>query len=232
MGAQQDMGKKTAKWQAELWSYLAAGDGAYCPIYSNCQNRLSSGWCAIDDRQRFVKLLSKGLEFKHRKYDFVRPMGECRILQLVEMQAHGFVKQAGIRRVPVPAEIVSLVDQQPVEVRVVPLDIYRGGVWRTGAGWVIQLNENDTDVAKRFTLFHEAFHILARSKGIPAFRRKGGEDPLFHEMLCDHFAGCVLMPAEWVKEQWAKVNDLDQMARTFGVSDTAVFVRLRLMGLV
>lgn len=147
--------------------------------------------------------------------------------------AQDYLKRGRVRCPPVPTELISLADEQhTIEIRLVALKRYSGAVWHVGARWIIQLNDNDTDAAKRFTLFHEAFHILTRSEGIPAFKRKGGKDPLFHEMLCDHFAGCVLMPAEWVKEQWAKVNDLDQMARTFGVSDTAVFVRLRLMGLV
>ena len=51
-------------------------------------------------------------------------------------------------------------------------------------------------------------------------------------MLADYFSGCILMPKEWVKEKWAEVNDLKQMAEIFQVTEVSMWIRLKTMGLI
>jgi len=51
-------------------------------------------------------------------------------------------------------------------------------------------------------------------------------------MLADYFAGCVLMPKEWVKGKWVEVKDLDRMAKLFDVPQSAMWIRLKTMGLI
>jgi len=84
----------------------------------------------------------------------------------------------------------------------------------------------------RFTIFHEAFHILAHCRTSPVFRKRGSIVGSFNEFLADYFALCILMPREWVAEKWAEVKDLDQMAKIFSVSKSAMCIRLRQMGLI
>ncbi len=56
---------------------------------------------------------------------------------------------------------------------------------------------------KRYTLFHDVFHILAhcRYRGAPVLK-------------------------------WAEVNDLYQMAKIFDVLEAAVCIRLKRLGLI
>jgi len=39
------------------------------------------------------------------------------------------------------------------------------------------------------------------------------------------------MPDEWVKETWAEVKDVKQMAEFFAVPETAMGIRLKRLGL-
>jgi len=151
----------------------------------------------------------------------------------VEILASRYLKRARIADPPAPAELVSLIDPQHViEVHLLPLRAHHGGIWRVGDKWVIQLRKDDTPARRRFTLFHEAFHILAHCKTKPVFRKIGLEQGCFNELLDDYFSTRTLMPGEWVAEKWAEVKDLDGMAEIFDVPKPIMWLRLRGMDLV
>ena len=138
-----------------------------------------------------------------------------------------------VRCPPVSAGLVTLFDQRhSVQVHEVPLKVYHGAIWYREGGWVIQLKASDASATKRFTLFHEAFHILAHCRTTPVFRKRGSIVGSFNELLADHFAGCILTPRECVAEKWAEVKDLDRMAEIFGVPKSAIYIKLRQLGLV
>jgi len=40
------------------------------------------------------------------------------------------------------------------------------------------------------------------------------------------------MPREWVKEKWAEIKDLDRMSEIFAVPESAMYMRLRQLGLI
>jgi Zn-dependent peptidase ImmA (M78 family) len=149
------------------------------------------------------------------------------------MLAIKYLEKAGFSQPPVPTELIRCFDvSPPIEVRLLPLKAYHGAVWHLEDGWVIYLNTNDTPYRQRLALFHEAFHILAHSKATPVFRKRGISEGFFNEILADYFAGCILMPNEWVKEKWAEVNDLRQMAKIFHVTELAMWIQLRTNGLI
>jgi len=50
-------------------------------------------------------------------------------------------------------------------------------------------------------------------------------------MLADYFAGCILMPKAWVEKKWAEVKDVRRMAEIFQVTELAMWIRLKTMGL-
>ena len=211
---------------------MSSGDGMRCPLYSHCQNRLRGGWCPDDDKEHLSQLLDDG-QFSFSNYDFVKE-GTCgRISEAVEMLAQEYLKRGGVSCPPVPTELVSLADEQhAIEARLLPLKAYHGALWRQGGEWIIQLKDDDTSALRRFTFFHEAFHILAHCKTAPVFRKRGTTQGSFNELLADYFAACILMPEEWVKGKWVEVRDLDGMVEIFGVPKSAMCIRLKHLGLI
>jgi len=149
------------------------------------------------------------------------------------MLTQRYLKMRGVHSPPAPTDIISLADEQrPVEIRLLPLKVYHGAIWRLREAWIIQLKDDATAASRRFTLFHEAFHILAHCRTTPVFRKRGTKEGSFNELLADHFAMCTLMPGEWVKEKWAEAKDLDRMAEIFDVPRSAMCIKLRQLGLI
>jgi len=220
------------KWESELWSYVSSGNGEHCPLYTHCDIRQRGGWCP-DDNREYLNLLLDNDGFNFNNCDSIK-WGTCgRVFQLVERLAQKYLKQGRIRCPPVPTVFIALTGaRRAIEVRSVPLKVYHGAIWRLREGWVIQLKADDLSSVKRFTLFHEAFHILAHCRTIPVFKKRGITQGSFNELLADHFAICTLMPREWVKEKWAESKDLDRMAEIFDAPKSAMYIRLRQLGLI
>ena len=226
--------EKTPRWETELWSYLSKGDGTRCPVYDQCRVRKRDGWCPDDNRERLNQLFDEK-KFDLNSYDFIKSeaQGPGRLHQLVEKLAQKYLKMGRDRCPPVSTELVTLFDQEHnVEVYQLPLKAYHGAIWQQKDGWVIQVKDSDAVPTMRFTIFHEAFHILAHCKATPVFRKRGSILGSFNECLADYFALCTLMPREWVVEKGAEVEDLDKMAKIFAVPKSAMCIRLRQLGLI
>ena len=232
-GGKEDMTRgKTPRWECQLWSYISSGDGMQCPMLSSCRTRQMCGWC-ISDNMELLKQLLDTNQFNPSNYDFIEPVTPGRIFKLVETLAQSMLRVGRVRCLPVPTGLVSLADEHhPIEVRLVPLTANHGAIWRLEDGWVIQLNENDPPVRRRFTLFHEAFHILAHGRTTPVFRKRGVEVGSFNELLADYFAACILAPRKWAEEKWSEVENLDRMSEIFDVRDTAMWIRLKTLSLI
>ena len=226
------MRESIPKWERELWFHVGNSNGLHCPTYRSCDIRQSGNWCAEDNKER-IKRLVESRRFKLSDYHFMKPV-ECRIFQLVEMLAQQWLKRGRVDCPPVPTELVSLFDEHHlIEVQLLPLKTCHGAVWHLRKGWVIQLNDDETSASKRFTLFHEAFHILAHCKAAHMFKgQRGIKRGPFNEVLASYFAACVLMPREWVKEKWAEINDLSKMAKIFEVPKSAMCIKLKRLNLV
>ena len=227
------MEERIPRWESELWSYVSRGDGARCPIYSHCQIRQRGGWCSSDNIDCLIQLLDVS-PFRPSNYDAIVDLACGRIFNLVEMLAESFLRKGKVHCLPVPTELLSLADEQySIEVRLVPLRAHHGAIWRLKDSWVIQLNANDTPVTRRFTLFHEAFHILAQRKANKVLHKERGlKTGSFNELLAEYFATCILMPRECVKKKWAEAKDLQRMGRIFDVTEPAVWLRLKSLGLM
>ncbi len=236
-GSGGDMRAKIHKWESELWSCISSGDGERCPLYNHCPDRLSGKWCISED-EKFVELLLKTDRLYTENnafadYEFLGTIAQCRMLNLVEALAQGFITQGKINHPPVPEKLVFLADdKQPIEIRLVPLTKLRGGIWRLKEGWVIQLNENDSPARRKFSLFHEAFHILAHCRAEPVFKKRGSDSGAFNELLAECFASYMLMPAEWVRERWLQIKDIDRMAAIFDVTKPQMWLKLKSLGLI
>jgi hypothetical protein len=233
-GRKSTIPTKVPKWEAELWSYLSHGDGMRCPVYDRCRTRKRAGWCPDENRERLNQLLDEG-KFNSRDYDFIEAEAgkQCRMVLLLERLAGIYLKKGNVVRPPVSTELIRLFDQQHnIEVRHLPLKVYHGAIWRHTDGWLIQVKASDSYPTMRFTIFHEAFHILAHTKTTPVFRKRGSIVGSFNELLADHFAGCTMMPREWIEEKWAEVEDVDRMAKIFSVPKSAMCIKLRQLGLI
>jgi Zn-dependent peptidase ImmA (M78 family) len=93
----------------------------------------------------------------------------------------------------------------------------------------ILLNSKDDPPARAFTLLHELGHLVLSRRGEPA----GPET----ERWCDRFAGRVLMPTDWLRDEFASSSGstLDRVrgvARSFHVTPLAAAVRIAHVGLV
>ena len=156
----------------------------------------------------------------------------CWVLADVEKLASEYLAGAGVSEPPVPSNLIDIFDEsRKVEVRLVPLKALHGVVWLLSGGWIIQLNARDHHRVRRYSMFHEAFHIAHRIT-YPAFNKAKVKRASFNEVLADHFAACILMPKDWVKEYWPKVRDVRAMADLFDVPSSQMRRRLNQFNLL
>jgi len=173
-----------------------------------------------------------GGEWCHRLTTKGNASSCCWVLADVEKLASEYLTGAGVTGPPVPSELIDVFDEsRKVEVRLVPLKALHGVVWLLRRGWIIQLNSRDPRRVRRYSMFHEAFHIACRIT-YPAFDRAEARHTSFNEVLADHFATCFLMPKEWVEEYWPGVQDIRAMADRFDVPLSQMRWRLNQLDLL
>ncbi len=228
---------KIPVWEAELWSYLSNAEGDCCPSYNSCQSRQIGDWCLYDVISQSHGLEGQKFDINNLIFSSMGPPEKntpCyRILDSLENLAYKLLKEGGIKGPPVPTELISQFDSQyPIEVKLLPLKMCHGAVWRSDSRWIIQLKKDDSPATRRFTLFHEAFHILTRNKITPECKKLEVRRGEFSEFLADSFAVFILMPYEWIDVRWAEVHDLNQMAKIFEVPKTAMYIMLKTHGLM
>lgn len=133
-----------------------------------------------------------------------------------------------------PAVNVSAIAELPrIEVRVEPgLPVSGFSQWNKGR-WLIGINRDDAPVRRRFTLAHEFKHVLDHPFIDRAYSdRRGTPSADRAEEVCDYFAACLLMPRPWIKHAWTSgLQDQRALAQLFGVSEAAMGLRLRQLGI-
>jgi Zn-dependent peptidase ImmA (M78 family) len=165
-----------------------------------------------------------------------RPLTLFEALRLAELQANRLLELSGVTELPVSSEIVTGLPRICVEYDFDMPDHAAGASdWdTTRKTWVVTLNPLHPDTRQHFTLLHEYKHIL--DHGLPGLRsdvhgRYYGLTPA--EYVADYFAGCALMPKRLVKRAWGqRVQRPADLALLFDVSEAAISVRLRQIGLV
>ena len=109
---------------------------------------------------------------------------------------------------------------------------------KTERGWVIVLRADEPDVRQRFSLAHEIKHVLDdelmrthdRGLYLPSIRHSSEEQT---ERVCDHFAACLLMPKMLLRRDWTSlIQETARLARRYHVSQAAIEIRLRELGLI
>jgi len=202
-----------------------------CPFDKCCQLRKSGSWCPGDYLEEIRKLIDSK-RVSPGSYSFVK-CGACNgIFRIVGKLADRYLKLKGICCPPVPTDIISLFEREnTIEVHELPLKTCHGAIWHLDNRWIIQLRADDTSAMKRFTLFHEAFHVLAHSKTTPVFKKKGILQGSFNELLADHFSTAILLPEAWVRQKWIEFHDLNKMVKIFQIPKPLMAIRLRRLGL-
>ncbi len=154
------------------------------------------------------------------------PLSDDESLQIAERQASRFRRELGLQQTS--ALPTSLVGALPfVRVTHEPLLPTPGLLLGTAHGWVIALNAGDITARQRFSTLHELKHLLD-----DPFVSSTQHDPRA-ERVCNHFAACALMPRVLLKRDWGhRVQDPAVLAKRYGVSLSAMAIRLREIGLV
>ncbi|OFN35776.1 hypothetical protein HMPREF2562_07095 [Corynebacterium sp. HMSC077G07] len=108
--------------------------------------------------------------------------------------------------------------------------------WDEKGAFIVVNNKHNVE-RQRFTIAHEMGHFydtyrrsLSRKKRDRG--RLAGEGTDIEEIYANRFAAALLMPAEAVKEKYQLTQDVGVLARLFRVSEQAMSIRLRNLGLV
>jgi hypothetical protein len=161
-----------------------------------------------------------------------RALNHVEALRIAELQAVRFLELAGMTEPPVPESIIATVPKVELR-RISPWPVSGCTDWVKGT-WVIVINGADSAMRQRFTIAHEFKHILdylfidiayPASPSMSRTRRA--------EVVCDYFAGCLLVPKVWLRRAWVSGHqDVNKLAREFQVSPQAMQTRLFQTGLI
>jgi predicted transcriptional regulator len=176
--------------------------------------------------------MSENIITKLRDCVPIRPLRYSEALRIAELQAQKFLAMSGITMPPVPERAISELPRVHV-TRLSPFPASGATHWTEGR-WLIALNGAEPNTRQRFSLAHEFKHIIDhRFVDVIYANFPLREREAMIEQICDFFAGCLLMPRTWVKTAYCSGNQhLPTLAKTFGVSQAAMNVRLNQIGLV
>ncbi len=144
-----------------------------------------------------------------------------------------------------PVDIVGAIRALGILYREEPMRPDQSGYFQNrGSFYVIGVNSNESEQRKRFTAAHELGHyILHRDllregqhfdrlfSGKDGNNRPYGPISPYHEVQANKFAADILMPADLVKTAYRRSGDLNETARQFAVSPSAMKIRLGNLGI-
>lgn len=154
--------------------------------------------------------------------------------QILERQATLLLKLAQIPGPAVPVEQVIGVLPRTEVKRAHGLPTSGRTQW-SGSRWVLLVDADEPGVRQRFSLAHELAHVIYHPLAadvLPDRRDLPAEVRL--ERACEYFAACLLMPRLWMKRAYFHdgIQDIPSLSRLFGVSWSALEVRLEQLGFV
>ena len=166
-------------------------------------------------------------------------------------EAERLLERCGIDHVPV--DLPAIARELGLRVLRERLGVGISGLLvRTGEGTHICVAAGDPPTRRRFTVAHEiGHHVLGHEfepgehvhvdRGTYVLQRgtraSEGVDP--QEIEANHFAACLLMPPQLVEREVASLDvpqlseaHVSALARTFGVSEQSMAIRLTSLGLL
>lgn len=175
--------------------------------------------------------MSRGIVASLRDMVPIRPLTRIEALAVTERQALRLLELSDVNGPPVPERVAAELPRLLV-TRSGRLGHSGASAWEHGR-WRIVINANDSRLRQRFSIFHELKHILDHPFSRQLYGAiDGHERDDWVELVCDFFAGCVLMPRPWLKRAWTTgIQHTGTMARRFDVSQAAMQTRLHQTGL-
>lgn len=138
----------------------------------------------------------------------------------------------------IPANIIAVANNNDIEVHEEELDKSISGAIRYDEKrkkFVILINKNEPYVRRRFTLAHELGHFFLNGKEledgnphIDIMYRFSSET----EKKVDYFAGALLMNKTLLQTICQNNKSIRELAELFDVSESAMTVRLDILGLL
>lgn len=167
----------------------------------------------------------------------LRPLTESDAKSLAERQAIIMLELLSQRDPAVDVGVIA--DIPRIEVKVEP-GLHLGGIsgfsqWSKGR-WLVVVNSSDSVTRRRFTLSHEFKHVIDHPFAKVIYSKLSeveAEREHMTERICDYFAGCLLVPRNWLKRAWASgIQGRTALAALFNVSEAAIVVRLQQTGII
>lgn len=157
-----------------------------------------------------------------------------KIVERLEEYTENILIQNDMYKVPV--DLIKIASNNNIDVYHSELDSKISGAIkydRHKDKFTILLNEKDSEFRKRFTLAHELGHYflhldLLKSEEIhvDTLYRIPGEK----EKEVDYFAGALLMNRNLLAKMYEKNDSISILAQVFEVSESAMTVRLDILG--
>ena len=163
---------------------------------------------------------------------------------ITENKAKQILDSLSIRKIPIPIEEILL--RFNIVIGEAPSNEYSGLLIRKENGALIGLNSDEPYSRKRFTIAHELGHFLfdlnsdAFVDRIEYRDNKSNTIKNPKESRADMFAAALLMPSEFIKNDFAKIKEagifleehLQSLADKYAVSKLAMWYRLTNLGLI
>lgn len=138
----------------------------------------------------------------------------------------------------IPIDLISLANNNNIDVYEKELEDKISGAIKYDKEknkYIILLNKNDHYNRKRFTLAHEIGHFFLDKEilesdeiHVDILYRNSDEK----EKEVDYFAGALLMPKRLIEIMYKDNPTISELAEIFEVSESAMTVRLDILGLI
>ncbi len=231
-GVEKKTEQKIPKWESDFWSYINRDSVDYCPLYNSCKARRRASWCPDECSRNFIQLNQVGCDSLidcGKSKNFVCGL----MLSSIEKLAQKYLTMGRVFCPPVSSDVISLSDKDHhIEIRYLLLKNTHGALWYWNNEWIVQLNTNDSYEDRKFTLFHEAFHILTFCHtDSESFKTNIGREN-YNELMAYQFAMCILMPRKWIIRTWLATGCPIKIAKIFEVPEYLAAIRLSYLQLL
>lgn len=146
-----------------------------------------------------------------------------------------------------PVNLSAIFEALGVDYREIPIATGESGwIERNGDSFEVVVNAKDPAARRRFTAAHELAHYLIHrdlmDHGARMLRHtdrlygNASDNPnspfkSLHEAQANRLAAQIIMPAQLVRENYARTPDHIKLAGEFGVSAQAMEIRVKTLGL-